>query len=118
MEGEYRRADIIWGVLELAGHGVRHGKGSSWGPAAQNCFIVFREFHEWVGRASGPSQDCPAIVVPVDYEVGIPQKAHYYSHEESGNGGRVLIGSNQLKHSPGLVAHHTCTRSHRAGFVP
>jgi hypothetical protein len=91
VEGKYGRADIIWWVLELACHGVRHSERGSGCPATHDGFVLFGDGYEWMGWATSSCENRPAIVMPVDYEVGVPHKADHHRDEERRNGGRVLF---------------------------
>ena len=82
VECEDGRADVVGCVAELTCHCVGYSEGGSWYPPSEYCFVEFRDTDEGVGRPACAGEDGPAIVVPVDYEMGIAEEADDEGDEE------------------------------------
>lgn len=51
---------------------------------------MFRNGNERMIRSSGTSQYCPAVVMPIDYQVRISEETYYDCDEKGGYRGRIL----------------------------
>lgn len=77
VECKYWRADVVWTASELLLHGVRDCEGGRGRASPEHSFVVFRDSYEGMLFAPCSSQYRPSVVMPVDYEVGIPEEADY-----------------------------------------
>lgn len=89
MKSEYRGANVVWLILELFGHGIRHGERGC-GPSAKRSLVVLGNFDEWMIDTSCSGQNCPSIVMPINYQVCIAKETDDYGDQESRNRRRVL----------------------------
>lgn len=66
------------------------GDTGSWRRLTKCAFVSFRDFHERVVAPLGAGEDSPAIIVPVDYEMGVTQDGNEKSDGKSWDGRGIL----------------------------
>jgi len=92
MECENGRANTVWWIVELTCHSMSDCEGCSGCPASEESFIKLRDTDEGVRGASCAGKDGPAIVVPVNDELSVAEKADNERDEKGGYRGRILCG--------------------------
>lgn len=82
MESEDWGADIVGWVLELLGHGIRHGERGCGCPSAEGSLVVLGDLDKWMIGTSCSSENCPSIIMPINYKVCVAKETDDYGNKE------------------------------------